>query len=100
MRSPPNWQAPIRAARSNGSFADPALLAAHRAMLPQAGARKPGDVDVARVVGLAKLEDCTTLREASAVLTRAETMAILSDPRGLDRLAALDRAQPSLKNVK
>jgi membrane glycosyltransferase len=80
--------------------ADPALLAAHRAMLPPAGPRKAGDVDVARVVGIAKLEDCTTLREAAAVLTRAETMAILSDPRGLERLAALDRAQPSLKNVK
>jgi membrane glycosyltransferase len=80
--------------------ADPALLAAHRAMLPSAGPRKAGEVDIARVVGLAKLEDCTTLRDAAAVLTRAETMAILSDPRGLDRLAALDRAQPSLKNVK
>jgi membrane glycosyltransferase len=81
-------------------MADPALLAAHRAMLPQAASRKVGDVDVARVVGLAKLEDCTNLREAAAVLTRPETIAILSDARALDRLAALDRAQPSLKNVK
>ena len=69
-------------------------------MLPPAAPRKPGDVDIARVVGLAKLEDCTALREAATVLTGAETMAVLSDARGLDRLAALDCAQPSLKNVK
>jgi len=81
-------------------FADPALLSAHRAMLPQAPARKPGDVDVARVVALAKLEDCTTLRDAAALLTRAETMALLADARGIDRLAALDRAPPSLKTLK
>ncbi|MEJ0078351.1 MAG: glucans biosynthesis glucosyltransferase MdoH [Alphaproteobacteria bacterium] len=80
-------------------FADPALLAAHRAMLPPAGPRKRGDVEVALVIGLAKLEDCATLVEAAAALTCAETMAILSDARGLDRLAALDRGQPSLKSV-
>jgi len=79
-------------------FAEPDLLAAHRAMLPQ-GARKRGAVEVALVVGLAKLEDCTSLAEAAAALTRAETMALLTDARGLDRLAALDRAQLSLKNV-
>jgi len=81
-------------------FADPALLAAHRAMLPQGMARRRGEVEVAFVVGLAKLEDCATLEEAALLLTRAETMAMLSDARGLDRLAALDRAQPALKNVK
>ncbi len=81
-------------------LADPALLAAHRAMLPGTAARKPGEVDVALVVGLAKLDDCATVRDAAAVLTRAETIAILSDVRGIDRLAALDRAQPALKNVK
>jgi len=81
-------------------FADPALLSAHRAMLPQAPARKPGEVDVARVVALAKLEDCATLRDAAALLTRAETMALLFDARGIDRLAALDRAPPGLKTMK
>ena len=69
-------------------------------MLPRAAARKPGEIDVALVVGLAKLEDCATVRDAAAVLTRAETMAMLSDARGIDRLAALERAQPALKNVK
>jgi membrane glycosyltransferase len=69
-------------------FADPALLAAHRAMLP-AVARKRGEVEVALLIGLAKLEDCETLDEADAMLTRPETMALLSDARGVDRLMAL-----------
>ena len=81
-------------------FADPALLAAHRAMLPQGTPRKRGEVEIALVVGLAKLEDCTAVEEAAAMLPRAEIMAILTDPRGLDRLAALDRAQPNLKSVE
>ena len=80
-------------------FADPALLAAHRAMLPQSSPRKRGQVDTALVIGLAKLEDCATVDEAAAILPRAEIMAILSDARGLDRLAALERAQPNLKSV-
>ena len=75
-------------------FADPALLAAHRAMLPKGVARKRGEVEAALVIGAAKLEDCTTLAEAANTLTRAEMMALLSDARGLDRLAALERAQP------
>src|SRR3954470_19768461 len=81
-------------------FADPALLAAHRAMLPKGAPRKRGEVAVALVVGLAKLEDCTTVEEAAAMLPRAEIMAVLTDARGLDRLAALDRAQPNLKSVE
>jgi len=80
-------------------FADPALLAAHRAMLPQSSPRKRGQVDTALVIGLAKLEDCATVDEAAAILPRAEIMAILSDARGLDRLGALERAQPNLKSV-
>ena len=80
-------------------FADPALLAAHRAMLPQAAPRKRGEVETALVVGLAKLEDCATVEEAAAMLPRAEIMALLSDARGLDRLAALERGQPSPKSV-
>jgi membrane glycosyltransferase len=70
-------------------FVDPTLLAAHRALLPKLTPRKRGDVDVALVVALAKLEDCTTLTQARETLTRQETMALLSDARGVDRLAAL-----------
>jgi membrane glycosyltransferase len=81
-------------------FADPALLGAHRAMLPPAPARKPGEIDVARVVAFAKLDDCATPQQVEAVLTRAELMALLLDARGLDRLAALERGQPALKSMK
>jgi membrane glycosyltransferase len=81
-------------------FSDPALLAAHRAMLPQVPARKPGEIDVARLVAFAKLEDCESLQQTIALLTRAEMMALLLDRHGLDRLAALDRPPPALKNVK
>jgi membrane glycosyltransferase len=69
-------------------FADPALLAAHRAMLPDAAPRVRGAVDTALVIGLAKLEDCTSLAEAADTLTRQEKMALLSDARGVERLAA------------
>ena len=70
-------------------FADARLLAAHRALLPKAAARNRGDVDVALVVGLAKLDDCATLREADEILTAREKIAVLTDPRGIERLAAL-----------
>jgi membrane glycosyltransferase len=70
-------------------FADPALLAAHRALLPDAAPRARGAVDTALVVGLAKLEDCASLAEADDTLTRQEKMALLSDARGVERLAAL-----------
>jgi membrane glycosyltransferase len=70
-------------------FADPALADAHRALLPAGQARKRGDVDAALVVALAKLDECETLAEAEAVLARTEKMAVLNDPRGFDRLAAL-----------
>jgi membrane glycosyltransferase len=70
-------------------FAEPALADAHRVLLPAAQARERGDVDIMLVVALAKLDDCATLAEAEAVLTRVEKMALLSDPRGFDRLEAL-----------
>jgi membrane glycosyltransferase len=82
-------QFPIGEAGLGRLFTDPTLLAAHRALLPKPGQRKRGDVDVALVVALAKLEDCTTLTQARETLTRQETMALLSDARGVDRLAAL-----------
>ena len=60
-------------------------------MLPKGVARKRGAVETALVIGVAKLEDCTTLAEATDTLTRVEMMAVLSDARGLDRLASLRR---------
>jgi membrane glycosyltransferase len=70
-------------------FGDNALLAAHRALLPEMRARTRGEVNVALVVGLEKLADCETLNEADAILTRQEKMALLSDARGVEGLAAL-----------
>ena len=79
--------------RPNGAFAslfaEPALVTAHRALLPAPPERKRGEIDAALVIALAKLEDCESLDEADAMLTRAEKMAVLNDARGLDRLAAL-----------
>jgi len=43
------------------------------------------------VIGLAKLDDCMSLAEADAMLTRQEKMAVLGDARGVDRLAELAR---------
>ena len=61
-------------------------------MLPKGVARKRGVVETALVIGVAKLEDCTTPAEAADTLTRVEMMAYaLLDARGIDRLAALRR---------
>ena len=79
---------------------DPALLAAHRAMLPREAPRRTGEIDVSRVVAFAKLEDCATLSEAAAVLTPRETMAALADARALDQLVALHHSQSDVINLK
>jgi membrane glycosyltransferase len=72
-------------------FSDPALVTAHRALLPAPPERKRGEIDAALVIGLAKLDDCVSLADADAMLTRQEKMAALGDARGVDRLAALAR---------
>jgi len=65
---------------------DPDLLGVHRAMLRP---RPRGEVDVALVVGLAKLDEFDTLDEALRGLTRKELAAVIGDRRGLDRLVRL-----------
>ena len=72
-------------------FSDPALVTAHRALLGAPAERKRGEIDAALVIGLAKLDDCVSLSEADAMLNGREKMAVLNDPRGLDRLAKLAR---------
>ena len=62
---------------------EPALLAAHRAMLPNAAASP------ALGTALAKLNDAVTLQDIASKLTRAEKAAVLADPASLDRLYAL-----------
>ena len=64
-------------------LADPALMAAHRAMLPPP--RRHGEpFDPALLVGLAKLDEGDT-----AALTRAEKAAVLGSAEGLDRVEGL-----------
>lgn len=71
-------------------YSDPALLAAHRAMLPPP--RKPGDpIDADRLVGLLKLQEARSLTDAEAALTPREKAAALGDATGLDRLVTLPR---------
>jgi membrane glycosyltransferase len=67
---------------------DPALVDAHWAMLPEA-ARQRGEVNVALVVGLAKLEEAGDLAEAVQWLSAQEKNALLSDRRGIERLIDL-----------
>ena len=73
--------------------ADPALTAAHRAMLPNGGRRAPGEVAPARLVGRAKVEDAETLAGALAALSPAEKTAALGDAAALDRLLQLAAAR-------
>ena len=68
-------------------MSDPALLMAHRAMLPPA--RHRGDAfDPALLMGLAKLSECDAL-PGQGELTQAERAALLGDGGALDRLEAL-----------
>jgi membrane glycosyltransferase len=83
------FEAPASAGAIQRLFGNAALLDAHRALLPKASTRRPGEIDVALVVGLAKLDDCANLEQADVLLTAKEKIALLSDPRGIDRLASL-----------
>ena len=90
--------APIREEEAVARLAaDPALAAAHRAMLPNGGRREAGDVDPARLVGRAKVEDAEDLAAALAALSPAEKTAALGDGAALDRLARLAAAAPTAR---
>ena len=70
---------------------DPALMAAHRAMLPPE--RVPGrdPFEPLLALGLAKLDEAATLDAVLALLTLPERAAVLGSGQGLDRLRALPR---------
>jgi membrane glycosyltransferase len=72
---------------------DPALLAAHRQMLPPG--RRPGidPLNVALLTGAAKLAEADGLDSVWPKLDAAEKAAVLSDGPALDRLVALHRAE-------
>jgi membrane glycosyltransferase len=70
-------------------FHEPALLEAHRQMLPPPRRPRHDPFDPTLLVGLAKAEEAETLDEALRGLNRAELAAVLADTRGLSRLTAL-----------
>lgn len=69
-------------------FREPALLDAHRQMLPPPRRPRRDPFDPALLIGLAKLDEAESLEEAR-MLPRAELAAVLADARGLNRLEAL-----------
>ncbi|MDJ0389356.1 glucans biosynthesis glucosyltransferase MdoH [Roseomonas sp. E05] len=69
-------------------FREPALLEAHRRMLPPPRRPRQDPFDPALLMGLAKLQEAQRLEEALC-LPRAELSAVLADARGVARLAAL-----------
>jgi membrane glycosyltransferase len=72
---------------------DTALLAAHRRMLPPPRRPRVDPLDVALLVGRAKLEEAASVDDAWDDLTRAERTAVLSDGSALTRLAELHRGR-------
>ncbi len=78
------WKIPAEAL--SALLADPALRAAHLDMLAPPAPRALGDIDVALVVALAKIDQAQTPEQVIALLSRQETLAVLSDPSALNRL--------------
>lgn len=72
--------------------ADPALLAFHRASLPEGGQRVPGDVRPERLIARAKVEDAESRPEALSRLTPREKAAALGDHVALAGLLRLPEA--------
>lgn len=69
--------------------ANPVLLQAHRAMMPDFGERVPGDYAPERLVARAKVHDAPSLADALKLLTPREKAAALGDDKALERLLAL-----------
>jgi len=70
---------------------DATLLAAHRCMLPPPRRPRIDPLDLALLVGRAKLDEAVSVEEAWAGLTRAERAAVLADEAALARLEELRR---------
>jgi membrane glycosyltransferase len=69
--------------------ADPALLEAHRLMLPPSRRPRLDPVDPTLLVAMVKAQEARDLDEALDGLSRAEKAALLADATGLDRLVGL-----------
>jgi membrane glycosyltransferase len=76
---------------------DPALLEAHRRMAPPARRKGIDPLDVALLVGTAKLEEAERLETAWPTLSAAEQAAVLADGAALDRLVRLAGGDPRVE---
>jgi membrane glycosyltransferase len=64
------------------------LVEAHLAMLPEAGSRRKGEIDLPLLTALAKIDDADTAAEALDMLTRAECFTALGSREAMRRLLA------------
>jgi len=71
---------------------DPDLYDLHRAMLSPQPERGKGEFDADLLMGLAKLSDAESLKEASEMLNTREKIVVLHDWAGLNRLRELAHA--------
>jgi membrane glycosyltransferase len=72
---------------------DSQLSTIHRDLLSEPRLVPRGQIDVDLVVGLAKLDQCTTIDEALEILTSSEKRALLGNREAFDRLKALQKDQ-------
>ena len=70
-------------------LADPTFSTRHREMLPEPPCLQRGEVNVDLVVGIAKLDQCTSITEAIETLSTQEKRALLGNREAFDRLKAL-----------
>ena len=68
---------------------DPALLQAHRAMLPPARRPRIDPIDVTLLTARVKVDEAQTLDDALAVLSPSELAMALGNVATLERLCAL-----------
>jgi membrane glycosyltransferase len=73
-------------------FSDPALLAAHRQMVPPGRRPRIDPLNVPMLTGAAKLAEAACLSTAWPDLSAVEKVSVLSDQHTLDRLLVLFRA--------
>ena len=68
---------------------NPTFSTRHREMLPEPPCLQRGEVNVDLVVGIAKLDQCTSITEAIETLSTQEKRALLGNREAFDRLKAL-----------
>jgi membrane glycosyltransferase len=74
---------------------DAQLRALHATMLQTTHERRKGEYDVDVLLGLAKLDDADSLKEASSLLSSREKLAVLGHRAGFERLCQLALSCPN-----